>query len=252
MSGILAGKTAIITGGGTGIGRAIAVRFAEEGAKVLVLGRREEPLRETAKIIGSACEWRRCDVSKQEDFEAAIASVSRLDILVNNAAAAFAVDALKDDIAAWRRMFDTTMMGPLYGCRAAGRKMVAQGGGGRIINVTSIHGQFAEVGSVHYGMCKAAVNQMTRGLANEWASHNILVNAIAPGFVDTPMSRASGENELESEWFQEVYVKRRKIPLARAGRPEEIAEAALFLAHPRNTYMTGQVVTVDGGLSIVF
>jgi NAD(P)-dependent dehydrogenase (short-subunit alcohol dehydrogenase family) len=249
---MLAGNSALVTGGGTGIGRAIAVRFAEEGASVCVVGRREEPLRETARLIGRACTWQRCDISHQAEFEAAIHALPRLDILVNNAAAAFGLDALRDDIAKWKEMLDTNMMGPLYGCRAAARKMVAQGGGGRIINVTSIHGNLAEVGSVHYGMAKAAVNQMSRALANEWAPHGILVNVIAPGFVDTPMSRVSGVNELETDWFKDIYVKRRKIPLARAGRPEEIAEAALFLANPRNTYMTGHVLTVDGGLSIVF
>jgi NAD(P)-dependent dehydrogenase (short-subunit alcohol dehydrogenase family) len=249
---MLTGKSALVTGGGTGIGRAIAVRFAEEGASVCVVGRRENPLRETARLIGSACTSQRCDISHQAAFEAAINALPRLDILVNNAAAAFGLDALRDDIAKWKEMLDTNMMGPLYGCRAAARKMVAQGGGGRIINVTSIHGNLAEVGSVHYGMAKAAVNQMSRALANEWAPHGILVNVIAPGFVDTPMSRVSGVNELETDWFKDIYVKRRKIPLARAGRPEEIAEAALFLANPRNTYMTGHVLTVDGGLSIVF
>ena len=252
MNKILEGKTALITGGGTGIGRAVAMRFAEEGAKVHVVGRREEPLRETARLIGAACTWQRGDISRQEEVESAIKALPRLDLLVNNAAAAFALDALKDDIAKWKQMLDTNLMGPLYGCRAAGRKMVAQGGGGRIINVTSIHGALAEVGSVHYGTAKAAVNQMSRALANEWAPHGILVNVIAPGFVDTPMSRASGENELETDWFRDLYVKRRKIPLARAGRPEEIAEAALFLANPRNSYMTGHVLTVDGGLSITF
>lgn len=254
MRGVLTGKHAVISGGGTGIGRATAIRFAEEGAIVTIVGRRQTPLNETSALIGPACQVTVCDVSDQAAWEKVITDCRRLDVLVNNAALSFSVDALDEDLSPWQEMLAVNMYGPLYGCRAAGRKMVPAGGG-RIVNITSIHGRFGEAGSAHYGMAKAAVNQLTRCLAVEWAPHNIQVNAIAPGAIDTPMTREAGVdkiNEFETELFQEFYFKQRRIPMGRAGTPEEVAEAALFLAHPRNTYMTGQVLVVDGGLTATF
>ena len=251
---ILENKHAIISGGGTGIGRATAVRFAEEGATVTIVGRREAPLRDTSALIGAACRFAVCDVADRPSWEKVIADCPRLDVLVNNAALCFMVDALADDLDPWQQLLSVNMYGYLHGCRAAGRKMAAAGGG-RIINVTSIQGKFAEAGSAHYGMAKGAVNQLTRCLAVEWAPHNILANAIAPGFVDTAMTREVGFDkidELETDLYKQFYVGQRKIPMARAGQPEEIAEAALFLAHPRNSYMTGHVLVVDGGMTATF
>ena len=251
---ILENKHAIISGGGTGIGRATAVRFTEEGATVTIVGRREAPLRDTSAAIGPACRFAVCDVSDQTSWEKVIADCPRLDVLVNNAALCFSVDALADDLDLWQQLLGVNMYGYLHGCRAAGRKMAAAGGG-RIINVTSIQGEFAEAGSAHYGMAKGAVNQLTRCLAVEWAPHNIQANAIAPGFVDTAMTREVGFDkidELETDLYKQFYVGQRKIPMARAGQPEEIAEAVLFLAHPRNSYMTGHVLVVDGGMTATF
>ncbi|MFV0416718.1 MAG: SDR family NAD(P)-dependent oxidoreductase, partial [Chthoniobacterales bacterium] len=124
----------------------------------------------------------------------------------------------------------------------------------RIVIVSSILGGLAEPGSTPYGMAKAAINQLARQLAGEWAEHGILVNVVAPGFVETPMSFVSGSNELESEWCRQFYLnpERPRVPLLRPGQPEEIAEAVLFFANPRNTYTTGTTLTVDGGLTIKF
>jgi NAD(P)-dependent dehydrogenase (short-subunit alcohol dehydrogenase family) len=124
--------------------------------------------------------------------------------------------------------------------------------GGRIIHVTSIHGERAEVGASSYSMAKAALNQYCRALAVELADRNILVNAVAPGFIDTPMSVVNGVNELESEWFRKNYVEGHHLPMRRAGRPEEIAGVLWFLAGPDASYLTGQVITVDGGLTATF
>ena len=124
--------------------------------------------------------------------------------------------------------------------------------GGRVIHITSIHGGRAEANASAYAMAKAAINAFCRGLAVELAPQGILANAIAPGFVDTPMSVVNGVNELESEWFKSNYVAGHHLPLRRAAKPEEIAGVAAFLAGPDATYITGQVITVDGGLTITF
>jgi 3-oxoacyl-[acyl-carrier protein] reductase len=124
--------------------------------------------------------------------------------------------------------------------------------GGRIVHVTSIHGDRVERGGSAYAMAKAAINQYCRSLALELADKGILVNAIAPGFVATPMSVVNGVDELQSDWFKANYVAGHHLPLRRAGQPEEIAGVAWFLAGPDATYITGQVITVDGGLTITF
>lgn len=247
-------KACLITGGGTGIGRAVAQRFAEEGADVWVVGRSRKTLDETASMIGGRCIARVCDVADADGVEAVVESMPSLDVLVSNAAVSFAVEPLADPIEQWRNMIEVNMWGAVNACRAAGKRMVRDGRGGRIVIVSSILGELAESGSAPYGMAKAAINQLARQLAVEWAVHGILVNVVAPGFVLTPMSMVSGQNELESEWCKQFFLnpERPRVPLLRPGTPEEIAEAVLFFANPRNSYCTGATLTVDGGLSIKF
>jgi len=158
-------------------------------------------------------------------------------------------DPLSTPIAEWRLPLDIMLNGAILTTRAVAPLLVR---GGRIVHVTSIHGMRAERGSSAYGMAKAAIDQYCRSLALELADKGILVNAIAPGFVATPMSSASGVDELKSEWFIRDYVEGRHLPLRRAGLPEEIASVAWFLAGPDASYITGQVIAVDGGLSITF
>jgi NAD(P)-dependent dehydrogenase (short-subunit alcohol dehydrogenase family) len=251
---LLTGKTCLITGGGTGIGRATAFRFVEEEAAVWIAGVDLDSLKRTAAEIGPNCIWRPCDVTRQEQVEQVVDEIPQLDVLVSNAAISYPVDLLSDPLARWREMMEVNMWGAVLTCRAAGQKMIRQGKGGRIIIISSILSGIAEPGSTHYAMAKAALNQFGRQLAVEWAEHGILVNVIASGCVHTPMSYVNGSNEFEGEWFKQFFInpKRPRLPLMRPAKPEEIAEAVLFYANPRNSYCTGTVLVVDGGLTIKF
>jgi 3-oxoacyl-[acyl-carrier protein] reductase len=173
-----------------------------------------------------------------------------VDVLVNCAGMFQGAEAIESPLEEWRKPFDTMFGGGVRMTRMVVPLMAA---GGRVIHITSIHGERAEAKASAYAMAKAALNQFCRGLAVELAPRAILVNAIAPGFIDTEMSiRADGVNELETEWFRAHYVDGHHLPLRRAGRPEEIAGVAAFLAGPDSTYITGQVITADGGLTITF
>ncbi len=255
--GLLDGEVAIVTGAGTGIGAATAVRFVKEGASVVLVGRRREKLEDTARDTGQPDRVAIVpgDVRDQKTVDAAIAAAMKLGglhVVVSNAAVSHPVAFPGADFETWRDIFDIIVVGAFRFCREAAKVMIANKTAGRLVNVTSIHGTQAEPRASAYGAAKAAVNQFSRALSVELAPHNIRVNAVAPGFVDTPMSVYNGENELESDWFKRFYVEARKIPMARAGRPEEIASAILFLASQESSYMTGHVMIVDGGLTATF
>ena len=150
-----------------------------------------------------------------------IDAVPQLDVLVSNAAISYPVDLLSDPLARWRDMVEVNMWGGVLACRAAGEKMIRQGKGGRIIIISSILSGIAEPGSTHYAMAKAALNQLGRQLAVEWAEHGILVNVIAPGCVQTPMSHVTLQR-FEAEWFKQFFInpERPRIPLMRPAKPE--------------------------------
>ncbi len=256
---ILAGKVAVVTGAGSGLGRATARLMAELGASVIGLSLKRDEVETLVKEVqsqGGKAYGLVADVSNASTptrmMQSAVEAFGRLDILVNNAAYFERQEVLKMPDDAWQKMIDVIYSAAFRLAQAAARQMVQQGQAGYIVNVTSIEGSYADPGAAHYGSAKGALNQLTRCLAVELAPHNILVNAVAPGFLDTPMSVVDGKNELEDEAYQEWYVRRRKIPLARAARPEEVAEAIAFLASPLNSYITGHVLTVDGGLTCTF
>jgi NAD(P)-dependent dehydrogenase (short-subunit alcohol dehydrogenase family) len=248
-------KKVVISGASSGIGQAAAIRFASEGWDVCLNARRENLLAEIVHSLRPGhhlvCPGDYSDPATAEAIGAAIRQQwGRLDVLVNNAGVFMAAEAISTPLEEWRKPFDLMVNGGVYLTRMAVPLMPE---GGRVIHVTSIHGDRAETRASGYSMAKAALNQYCRVLAVELAPKGILVNAIAPGFVDTPMSvNSDGVNELETDWFRQNYIEGHHLPLRRAGRPEEIAGVAWFLAGPDASYITGQIITVDGGLTITF
>ncbi len=248
-------RKGLVTGASSGIGRATAVRLARDGCDLCVNARREDRLRELVTSLPPGdhliCAG---DYSRPAVIQAMETKLherwGRVDVLVNCAGVFLAAPAIGSPMEEWRKPFDTMFEGGVRVSRMAAGLMQ---NGGRIIHVTSIHGERGEANASSYAMAKAALNQFCRVLAIELAPRQILVNAIAPGFVDTEMSiRPDGVNELETDWFRSNYVAGHHLPLRRAGRPEEIAGVAAFLAGPDSSYITGQVITVDGGLTITF
>ena len=248
-------RKAVITGASSGIGRATALRFANDGYDVCINARRTERLQELLKQFPSgnhlACPGDYSDPAVIARLEHELKQKwGHVDVLVNCAGINQSAPVVDSPIDQWRKPFDTMFEG---GVRTTRVCVPLMPNGGRIIHVTSIHGGRAEPGTSAYAMAKAALNQFCRGLAVELAPRNILVNAIAPGFIDTEMSIGpDGVSELETDWFRTNYVEGHHLPLRRAGRPEEIAGVAAFLAGPDATYLTGQVITVDGGLTVTF
>lgn len=244
----------VVTGASSGIGKATAERFAREGWEVCLMARRESLLRSLLETFPPG-KHLVCPGAYEmaETAERARSMVEkewgRLDALVNCAGVYMSAHSVDSTLEDWRKPFDIMFDGAVLMTRLAVPFMTD---GGRIIHITSIHGERVEANASAYAASKAAVNQYCKGLALELASRNILVNAIAPGFIDTPMAVVNGVNELESDWFRQNYVDGHHLPLRRAGLPEEIAGVAYFLAGPDASYITGQVITVDGGLTITF
>lgn len=253
----LVDKVAIVTGAARGIGRAIAEVLMRDGAAVVIADLADSQGAATAAELAAAggrVTFIATDIASQAQqlVDSTLGRFGRLDILVNNAGIFYPSDVLTTDFARWRRAVDVMYLGTFQCCQVAARAMVAQATGGRIINISSVNGFLGLAQSSHYNSAKGAIDQLTRCLAVELAVHGILVNGVAPGFVNTAMAVIDGVNEHDTDDFQEFYVRRRRIPLARPAEPAEIAEAVAFLASPRCTYITGQTLVVDGGLSITF
>lgn len=247
-------RSAIVTGGASGIGRAIALAYAAEGARVLVADLRETPLeggRATHEAIaeaGGEALFETCDVSSAADIERIVAHAVRawggLDIMVNNAATFAGTPLLETTEEAWNRVLAVNATGVFLGCRAAVAQMLKQEPRGevrgRILNISSQHGMIACPGDIAYGTGKAAAVYMTRQIAADYAAHGIVCNAIAPGKIVT------GNSDSDFDEAALAY-SRARTPWPRLGRPGDIAGAAVFLASDEASYITGHNLMVDGG-----
>jgi NAD(P)-dependent dehydrogenase (short-subunit alcohol dehydrogenase family) len=250
-------QTAIVTGAGSGIGRACAHQLAAKGHAVVVADINEAAARSVVAEIalaGGRATALQADVrhDAQRMVDAAVQTYGALDILVNNAGIFYAADFLTTPFEDWHRAIDVMFYGATKCSRAAAQQMVAQGGGGQIVNISSVNAFLGAPLSSHYNTAKGAIDQLTRCLAVELAPHRILVNGVAPGFVETPMAVVDGVNEHSTQDFKQFYVQRRRIPLARPAEPDEIATVVTFLAEGTATYLTGHTIVVDGGLSVTF
>jgi NAD(P)-dependent dehydrogenase (short-subunit alcohol dehydrogenase family) len=242
----LDGKRALVTGGAGGIGGAIARRLAEAGARIVIAGTNRDRAKAAAAKLGSPHTFVEGDVSSLDSVNAMVAEAERavggIDVLVHSAGVGMLKHVLDVDPADWKRIIDVNLMGTYYACLAVARAMVARKAGGSLITITSIAAGRPSRGATAYGASKGGVVTLTKALAVDLAEHNIRVNAIAPGPVETPMANADHTSATRTLFHQ-------MIPMHRYARADEVASAALFLASDESSYVTGTVVTVDGGYS---
>jgi gluconate 5-dehydrogenase len=247
----LTGSTAIVTGGGVGLGTQVAEALAEVGANVAVcsrdLARCEAMAARLTETYGGRALGLRCDLREHAEILETVqrvgAELGPIDILVNNAGTSWGAPTLDYTVEAWQRVIDVNLTGMWQFCQAVAREMVARGRGGRIINFSSVAAIAAEpaelMDSVAYNAAKGGVLALTRDLAVKWARHGIRVNTIAPGWFPTNMSRVLLEHG------EEAFLNR--IPLRRFGGPEDLKGAVVLLASRASDFMTGSIIMVDGG-----
>ncbi len=251
----LEGKTAIITGGGTGIGKSIAIEFARAGADVALCSRKLEHLEPVAKAItdlGRKTFAVAVDV-RQEDqvkgmVERAVSEWGRLDVMVNNAGASFRAKPEDISVNGWNTVVQINLNGVFLGCKWAGRQMMQQPSGGVIINISSVAGVYGSTMMSHYGASKAAVITLTRELGTAWGRKGIRVNCIAPGPVETEgyldVLKQAGPDGTKT--YDRVAAR---VGMGRWGKVEEIAWPCIFLASDASSWMTGETIVIDGGPS---
>lgn len=254
MTGRLQDRVAIVTGAARGIGEGIARRFVDEGATVIGIDRNEDALAGVVASLSRFVAWT-ADLRDHGALEECVAQTRALydsiDILVNNAAIAVYEQCIDMTVDQWRETQAVNLEAPYVLSALVARAMIDRGYG-RIVNISSTQSIAVETQVSAYAASKGGINALTRSLAVELAPHGIVVNAIAPGVIHTPMSIVGGQDETETPLFREWYVRRRKIPLARPGLPAEIAAVAVFLGSEECSYVTGHVLVVDGGLTITF
>jgi glucose 1-dehydrogenase len=243
-------KTAIVTGSSSGIGTAIALAFAQEGAAVTVNyrshpGKAQEVVQQIKSGGGKALAVH-ADISKPEDVKNMVEQTDeefgRLDVMVNNAGMEEKMPFLDTPFEVWEKVIAVNLSGPWLGCQEAAQQMVKQGGGGRIINVSSVHEDLPMPTNSPYCAAKGGLRMLTRTIAVELAPHGITVNNIAPGAVETPMD---AEIKKDPDQYGQLLSE---IPLGRMGKPEEIAGLAVYLASDSAAYITGSTFVIDGGM----
>jgi 3-oxoacyl-[acyl-carrier protein] reductase len=252
-SGLLAGKTALVTGAAQGIGRAVVERLLSDGACVAAVD-----IKAIEPFTGPTSNWT-CDLSEIDALGDLVENVQEtvgpIDVLVNNVAI-IREDALFDlTYAAYRKVVAVNLDSPIFLTLAVAPEMVRRGYG-RIVNVTSIHGDHGFERTLSYGVAKAGLNNVTKSLAVALGGSGVLVNAVAPGFLSVPM-RLENEDETETideelQRFEQEYVETGRLPMRRAARAAEIAAQIAWLGSDQNSYVTGHILVVDGGLTVTF
>ncbi len=247
--GLLTGKNALVTGGGTGLGFGVAKRLLEEGANVLIVGRRQDVLEQATDELKNALPdaeigFQVCDITQESQVEEAVKTASRgdaLDILVANAGSGFPGPILQLDAEAWNYCCQLNIVGNASCIKYAGRAMRDRGGS--IITISSASGAYNDLWMAPYGATKAALEHMTKTAALELASFNIRVNCISPGYIPTSGTEDHFPPELKQNCID-------RTPLPEGGKPEDIGDAVVFMASDSASWVTGQVVAIDGGLAL--
>ncbi|OFW60734.1 MAG: hypothetical protein A2133_03785 [Actinobacteria bacterium RBG_16_64_13] len=254
----LEGKVALITGGGTGIGAAVARRFVDEGAKICITGRRREMLESVAAslpagsvtvFVGDVTE----EGNAQRMVDAALGISGRLDVLVNNAAIEANAPVVDMDPAIWRQMVEINLTGPFLMMKAAIPKMI-EAGGGAIINVSSLAGVVAVPGGPAYCATKAGVIHLSKQVAFDYGKHNVRCNVVCPGPVRTTMLEGNFKplaKHLQTDMDGVFGLVRENVPLRRIADPSDVAGLFAFLASDDSSFMTGSTVLIDGGVHVV-
>lgn len=250
MPGELAGKVCVVTGAAGGMGQAITRLFSSEGGRIAAVDRDRQRLESAgADLRAQGVDVRsyEVDISREDQVVPLARDVERdfgrIDVLINNAGVSHLGPSMSYPLEAWRESLDVMATGVFLCSRELAKPMRAQGSG-TIVNISSINATVGFPMRLAYSAAKAAVNAITQGLAIEWAGYGIRVNGIAPGVTDTPMVR-----EAIADGFIDLPAYLKRTPLRRLGRPDDIAQVALFLASPRSGFITGQTIVADGGWS---
>ncbi len=229
-----------ITGGASGIGFATAALLVERRIDVFLFDLKQEAVDAACAQLGPRAAGMAGNVSDELEVEKAFDKAGTLQGIVNSAGIGMDKPAIETDIADFRRIVDVNLIGSFLVARAAARRWIEAGCPGVIVNISSVSGMTGNKGRVAYGASKGGVNLMTMVLATEWGRHNIRVNAVAPGPVDTPLARSIHTDDVRRQWAD-------RVPQRRYGTPREIAQTVAFLLSDEATYINGQVLAVDGG-----